>query len=367
MVNKDNLEVVIPKGFENSSGDEIQKEESFGNSPDSPSHRSRESSISTRTEDEDDEEVVISWSVALRPRNLYKLVTHEDRFNIHKLLGVAVLTHFIFRLVSLVVRGTMGFEYESQTRLICWFGLHLLLSWSSFIFHLPARRNQVKPMIWPELRLHNIVFASRSVLDALCHIVGIGHLAFPRVFLAFAAMILADLVSNHYRKLELITNTTMRGMPCPKTASKSFIDRVNLYYGMSQLFATAGVLNISRNWKTDVELAFLTIFGVQISALLMTLVRKSALEPAGFHFFYGVALGFSWLLACWRYSETSSALNVFLRTVVGGYGLYYVRFHLNTNKYLMWTLFAVVDTFVFAKGYLDYPYDIPIMSNDGVQ
>jgi len=327
-----------------------------------------ESSVSTKADqdvveegDEDDEDVVVTWSVALRPRNLYKLVTQEDKLHIHKLLGVAVLTHYIFRLVSLVVRGTMGFEDETQVRLLFWFGLHLLLSWSSFIFHLPPRRNQVKPMIWPELRLHNIVFATRSILDAVLHIVGFGTVAGLRVVLVFVAMVVADVITEYYKKRQLITNTTMRGMPFPKSASKELIDRVNLYYAMSQLFATAGVINISRNWSTDIELAFLTLLAVQVSALLMTLVRKSVLEPAGWHFIYGISLGLSWVLAAVRYTETSSVGLVFIRTVVGMACFYVIRFRWNTNKYLMWACFSLADVFIFQKAYKDYPFlDAPL-------
>jgi hypothetical protein len=333
----------------------------------SPVDSGDESSVSThaendargndnhRDEDEDEEEEV-TWSVALRPRNMYKLVTTEDRLHIHKLVGVAVLTHYIFRLLSLAFRGTMGFEYETQGRLLFWFGLHLFLSWSSFIFHLPPRRNRVKPMIWPELRLHNIIFATRSILDAVLHIVGLGHVGVLRVALIFITMIAADVVTNHYKKKRLISNTTMRGMPFPKSASKTLIDRVNLYYAMSQLFATSGTLNISRSWRTDVELAFTTLLAVQISALLMTLVRKSVLEPAGWHFIYGISLGLSWVLAGWRYSETSPVWLIFLRTVVGVLCFYVVRFRMDFNKYLLWTCFALVDTLIFAKGYVDFPY-----------
>jgi hypothetical protein len=40
--------------------------------------------------------------------------------------------------------------------------LHAGLSWSSLLFHIPAKRNKSNPMIWPEFRWHSICFACRS-------------------------------------------------------------------------------------------------------------------------------------------------------------------------------------------------------------
>jgi hypothetical protein len=191
----------------------------------------------------------------------------------------------------------------------------------------------------------------------MIHIIGFGEYCLPRVALAFIAMIAADKVTNHYKKLELITNTTMRGMPMPVSASKTFIDRTNVYYAISQLFATAGVLNISQRWETDVELAFLTLFAIQISALLMTLVRKSILEPAGWHLFYGISLGLSWVLACTRYAETSSVPSVAIRTLFTAIVFYNLRFRLNMNKYFMWTVFTAINVCFLEKGYSNYPYE----------
>ena len=298
-----------------------------------------------------------SWSIALRPRNLYKLVTQEDAFHFHKLVGVFVLVHYIYRFVSLLLTGSMGFEKHSKEKLLFFFFMHLVLSWSSFIFHLPPRRNADKPMIWPELRLHNIIFATRSILDAVIHILGLGHIAPLRVAIGFATMIAADLVSNHYRKLELIDSTTMRGMPYPNLASAEHYMKV--YYGISQLFATAGVFCIAKKWTTDVELAFSTLFAIQLSALLMTLVRKSILEPAGWHFFYALSLGISWVLAFLRYSEFAPFSTVFVRMFAKGMVAYVIRFRLDVNKYLLWTAFVLfMNLIVVEVGYDDYPFKL---------
>ena len=299
------------------------------------------------SETQDDEEM--TWSIALQPRNLFKLVTMEDRFHLHKLLGVVSLTHYIFRFASIILTGTMGFEYHSTPKILFFFAVHALLSWSSLIFHLPPRKNRVKPMIWPELRLHNIVFATRSIVDAVVNTV------FEDVYIrrtlcfiaAVVAMIAADRVSDHFRKLELITkqDSTMRSMPWPQDASPSFISKVNTYYALSQIFATAGVINSSRKWTTDVELALTTLFAIQLSALLMTLVRKSILGSFAWHFWYQISLGLSWVLLLYRYSERSPLVFVAMRTGIACVVAYFLRFKFNTNKYIMWTCFAIADGF----------------------
>ena len=303
-----------------------------------------------------EEEEEITWSIALRPRNLYKLFTKEDKLHIHKLIGVFVLVHYIFRFSSLLLTGTMGFEKDSKKKLVFFFLVHLILSWSSLLFHLPPRRNMNKPMIWPELRLHNIIFATRSILDALMHVLGFGSYKILRIIIAFVTMFAADIVSNYYRRRELINSTTMRGMPFPKSASQAFINRINSYYALSQIFATVGVLNISQTWRADVELAFTTLFAIQISALLMTLVRKSILEPAGWHFIYAISLGLSWILAAYHYSGTSSFTITMTRFLVGGIIAAYLRFYLNGNKYVMWLLFCIVNYNFLEKAYFDYPF-----------
>jgi hypothetical protein len=294
-----------------------------------------------------EEEDETTWSIALHPRNLFKLVTSEDGYHIHKLLGVIVLTHYIYRFVSILVTGTMGFEHHPTWKILLFFGLHALLSWSSLIFHLPQRRNRHKPMIWPELRLHNIVFASRSIADAVINTVFEDVMI--RRALGFSAavitMFVADIITEHYRRLELISkqDSTMRKMPWPKDAPESLITHVNTYYALSQIFATAGVINISRKWTTDVELALTTLFAIQLSALLMTLVRKSILGSYAWHFWYQISLGLSWVLLVYRYSERSPFYFVMLRTGVGCFIAYHLRFRFNTNKYLMWTAFALCD------------------------
>jgi hypothetical protein len=89
---------------------------------------------------------------------------------------------------------------------------------------------------------------------------------------------------------------------------------------------------------------------------LMTLVRKSILGNYAWHFWYQIALGLSWVLLMYRYSERSPVHYVMLRTAISCYLAYQIRFRLNMNKYVMWTMFAIADgLFLDAIRHIDLP------------
>lgn len=76
--------------------------------------------------------------------NGHKLVTKEDGnfFHIHKILGILSLSHYAYRVSLLVRFGSMQFD-ESYFTLGCIF-LHMLLSGTSFFFHISNVRNPGK-------------------------------------------------------------------------------------------------------------------------------------------------------------------------------------------------------------------------------
>ena len=92
--------------------------------------------------------------------NLHKLNTKEDSTYLHKYLGGICLCNFVYRFGIYFIYGNMNLNNNFALTLI---GTHGLLSISSLIFHIPSIRNPSKPMIYPEFRLHSIIFAIRSV------------------------------------------------------------------------------------------------------------------------------------------------------------------------------------------------------------
>lgn len=93
-----------------------------------------------------------------------KLFTSEDTFNVHKTLGIACLASYIYRFAHV---GAADMNFTTGYVTVLSIGLHLLLSVSSLIFRIPIKRIVGGYRIWPEYRLHSIVFASRSLATML--------------------------------------------------------------------------------------------------------------------------------------------------------------------------------------------------------
>eukprot|EP00977_Amphora_coffeiformis_P007100 scaffold1551_cov166-Amphora_coffeaeformis.AAC.5 len=96
------------------------------------------------------------------------LVTKEDPQFIHKLLGVLSLASFTWRLTR-VGDDDMGFDSHPAWTIPTLL-LHLALSASSFQFRIPPRRITTDGgRIWPEYRLHSLIFSARSMACIAVH------------------------------------------------------------------------------------------------------------------------------------------------------------------------------------------------------
>ncbi len=91
---------------------------------------------------------------------LRTLVTKEDPVHFHKAFDIFAFVHFFYR-VAHAGPADMNFSADSRTEWCV--GGHAMLSLSSLIFRLPAKRIAEGSRIWPEFRLHSIVFACRSL------------------------------------------------------------------------------------------------------------------------------------------------------------------------------------------------------------
>ena len=94
-----------------------------------------------------------------------RLFTEEDYphrvFGMHKILGIGCLLHFIARFMIAPSTTDMGFD--SSLRTLGLMSMHAGLSLSSIIFKIPKKRIVEGSRIWPEYRLHSIIFACRSL------------------------------------------------------------------------------------------------------------------------------------------------------------------------------------------------------------
>jgi hypothetical protein len=128
-----------------------------------------------------------------------KLITHEDPYGVHKIFGIPSLCHIIYRSAVVLRRpmDDMGFSASNATGALL--VMHLCLSLSSLVFALPLRRIKEGSRIWPEFRLHSIVFACRS-LACLSLVWAEQRLGLPpqwwlNVVIVFATLLAADVAT----------------------------------------------------------------------------------------------------------------------------------------------------------------------------
>jgi hypothetical protein len=263
--------------------------------------------------------------------NSYKLVTKEDPTHIHKLLGGICLVHYIYRYFLLLTTGSMSLRTPFAYYMV---GIHGLLSCSSMIFHIPKQRIKGGPMIYPEYRLHSIVFALRSVV---CYY--LTYHGLPKIYnigVCFVTMGLADITTYMYPS----GTTTMRQMPFDSSVEETKRKYIIMIQSFHQIGATLYMV-------ANEDACFSPMFAIQLAALLMTLVRKSIISANAWHFIYNISLGINifvyqslsiqyigWhiglvhLFFYWRFylsRETANKEGLEIKNVIG-------------NKYIGWTI-----------------------------
>ena len=206
------------------------------------------------------------------------LFTHEDIFNVHKMLGIPCLFHFMYRTLRVPFRpfDDMGFQPTLFVAIsICW---HLFLSVSSLIFKLPKVRIKEGSRIWPEFRLHSIVFACRSL--ACMSLVwyekrhGLEPLYLVNVLIVFATLIGADVATasvDHH-------SNTIRGLDT--SAAYKFA------FSFMQFLGTCGCLVGLRSFGAQ----FAIVFIIQTYAFTLTLRRKNLVTHRQTVFIYSYQL-----------------------------------------------------------------------------
>jgi hypothetical protein len=276
---------------------------------------------------------------------LHRLVTKEDGvyFHVHKILGLLVLSHFLFRGYNWITEGNMKFDTSMDT--VGWIAVHMLLHVSSFQFALPQRRIKTYNIIWPEFRLHSMIFAYRSLITmAIMWLSMVGRISTMtqvvlRGALVLLIMVLADMVTKHFKSKGLVESaeTTMRTNPYPEWFPKEWVKYHNLFYSASQVLATMECLT-----SKDIACPFVLLVAIQTAPFCMTLVKKGVIDQTGWHVYYTVALGFSYL-----YGNFGARLGTFIPRWLYwalAIAIMFGRFRLDLNKYFIWTLTVLFHT-----------------------
>ena len=201
-------------------------------------------------------------------------------------------------------------------------GMHGLLSVSSLIFHIPKKRHAKLPMIYPEFRLHSIVFGLRSVVCCFIDYYGGEYKLHYKVGVCFGTMIIADVITKHYAEPG---DTTMRSMPYAYNISKEDISIITMFFSNQQVGATMFML-------CNIDSAFSPLFAIQLSAFLMTLVRKDIIKPNTLHLLYSLSLMIS-IFVLYTFN-----LSQFINLLIGIKLFRLLRFKFQMNKYLAWMI-----------------------------
>jgi cytochrome b involved in lipid metabolism len=270
-----------------------------------------------------------------------KLFTKEDPRGIHKMLGVYVLLHFLYRFAHMYFGdpsaglGNRRGKGPGVFAALC-LAPHGLLSLSSLIFHtVPRERIVGKPMIWQEYRVHNVAFGVRSVMTSFLAWLSIYKVHAPvwrrtAVFgscaTVLAALVIADEGTRRLRVNNLESTTAT--MPYWEGCSQQTQRRFKTFYAYSQFLATLACLAVSNPaW------ALAVLIPIQLASLLMTLVRKGLISAKAYHIGYTISLAMPYFVALRSYIYAPS---VDIPVLVGlGWVLYQLR-RRGINKYVLW-------------------------------
>lgn len=282
---------------------------------------------------------------------LTKFFTKEDSvyYHRHKILGGLALAHFTYRFWQWFTLGFISFTPDTWT--LSWIFIHAMLSLTSLQFHIPRNRIRKLPMIWPEFRIHSIVFAMRSILVMSCFwseqyfhmnpMLGV----YARSLIVLSTLVLADIASNHYKKQQLLhpDETTMRSMPFPDYVPDVYRSKINLFYSVSQVIATSRMLFV-----TGMSPPFLVLFPIQLAAFLMTLVRKGYLSSGGWHGLYSLALGTNYLYGFLTDHDSFQTKIPCISTTTSVL-FCIMRFRYNVDKYRLWLTVLIVYVYLAYK------------------
>lgn len=235
-----------------------------------------------------------------------KLITSHDPYHIHKILGVFVLIHFLYRFYNIFTVGNAFPVEEHRTIDTMTILLHGILSCTSLLLPLPAVRNYTSPMIWPEFRFHSILFASRHVICTVFTVnqwwpMNMYTNALVKGFIVGCTSTIASWITTRYGSVE---NRTTNSMPYPSTVTVQEQGAIKMQYINSQFGATLSCI------FEDATLNYVPLLGIQMAPLLMTLVRKGKIETVTYHRVYAFTLWLGYVVGAIRsiHSDQSTIL-----------------------------------------------------------
>ena len=258
--------------------------------------------------------------------DLKRLMTKQDKFNIHKSLGVLSICNFIYRYVYVYMsQGNLGYDGS----IIDWLSMiiHTTLACTSIFFHVPKKRIPDKPMvIYEEYRLHAMIFTLR------CFFVFVLATLFPSKPLYVTPCI----IGLHHYQADRITikygspgNTAVRSTS-DRMKISDFYKKISLFYSFYQFLAIASHLVYN---ERSADLGFNALIAIQSSAFLMTLYKKKAITGKSHMLGYSGCL----ILSSYHIIRLIDTYTLFLTIIA-----FLMRIKLNLNKYVIWCGFLIM-------------------------
>jgi NAD(P)H-flavin reductase len=295
---------------------------------------------------EDDPRFNGSNKLEYNKTKILKLVTHEDKFHVHKIFGIVSLLNYFYLLFDFFYSGARAEitlrNIDSSFIGLTW--VHSSLSLSALQFLIPRTRTGIIPMIWQEFRAHSIVFAVRSfvLINLLYFItkycnVGDTIIGCVRIGVVLLAMKLADLSTEYLRenKKETTTATMPYWSDCPANVQSA----IKYFYTHSQFMATIVCL------FGKIPYILAVAFPIQFASFMMTLVRKNIISSFWYHMLYGGSLLAVYLI-------NAADIRLYLVIFVG-IVLVYIRVNIKLNKYVMWTIVGIIGLLIDGGGAAD--------------
>lgn len=258
-------------------------------------------------------------------QNLQKLNTSEDKFALHKTLGIYCTLHYIFRYLYFIFTGSMNFTTTSVTVLSVL--PHFLLPITSFLFHVLPSRKISNLIIWEEMRLHSIIFGSRSIAIFYFYLYNPNINSFIRLLVVLFFHVLADLVTQKYGEKN---KSTIRVYQDLTHTDPPVIKIAKLYYSFSQIVATAALIAPG---KHTLDTSFSILIGIHYAAFLMTLNRKNIISKRTYNIGYTISLLLVAIVIFCQLGYQFYILCMFL---------FILRTQLGVDKYIVWGIFGVL-------------------------
>jgi hypothetical protein len=206
--------------------------------------------------------------------------------------------------------------------------MHTLLSVSSLIFKIPTKRVASGYRIWPEYRLHSIMFALRSLAGMLLtwYELSSGHEPnyLLNVAIVFATLAAADL-SSAWVGPQNRSSTSRELEAGPET---------HFFFSAMQFHATMGCMLGVRRFSIQ----FLYVWIIQFNAFLMTIRRKNLVPHNPLVATYGAMLVFGFIVASYEHQR----FGLFAMVNTLGNLAAVLRMYFAMPKYLLWALMAVL-------------------------